>query len=61
MQRLLRRLGLIALLAGAAPLVTVATCDRGPGGGHFVVNSTNDNLVDDVLDILFDEDDDDDD
>ncbi len=60
MYRLLRRVGLLALLAGAAPRVTMATCDRGANGGHFVVNSTNDDLVEDVIDILFDNDDDDD-
>ncbi|MHC4066471.1 MAG: hypothetical protein ACYSUI_18495 [Planctomycetota bacterium] len=60
MLRLLRRMGSLALLAGAGPLVTVGTCNRSETGGNFVLNSTNDHLVADVLDILFDEDDDDD-
>jgi hypothetical protein len=53
-------MGSLALLAGAGPLVTVGTCNRSETGGNFVLNSTNDHLVADVLDILFDEDDDDD-
>ncbi|MCP4250855.1 MAG: hypothetical protein GY778_27775 [bacterium] len=61
MGTLLKRLRLIVVLAGAAPLVTVATCDRSTAGGHFVLNSTNDNLVEDAIDFLFDHDDDDDD
>ena len=61
MLRLLKRMGLIALLAGAAPLATVATCDRSPQGGRAVVTSSNENLLEDVIDLLFDHDDDDDD
>ena len=61
MTRLVRRLGLLILLAGAAPLVTVANCNRTPnGGGTFDLHSTNDHLVEDALDWLFDIDDDDD-
>ncbi len=62
MYRLLKRMGLIALLAGAAPLATVATCNRTPGGGgQAFVTSSNENLLEDVIDFLFDHDDDDDD
>ena len=57
MFRFLKRRTLVVLLAGA-PLVTVATCDESGSGARVVVNSTNDDLVDDVLEILFGEDDD---
>ena len=59
MFQFLKRRTLMVFLAGAAPLVTVATCDESGQGTHVVVNSTNDDLVDDVLAILFGEDDDD--
>ena len=59
MVRYLNRRSLIALLAGATPLVTMGTCDESGNGVRLVVNSTNDDLVDDVLEILFEEDDDD--
>jgi hypothetical protein len=61
MFRLLKRTGLIALLAGAAPLATIATCNRSPHGGQAFVTSSNENLLEDVIDLLFDHDDDDDD
>jgi len=53
----------LALLAGASPLVTFATCDRSPNGGQFVLHSSNDNLLEDAFDFVFggDHDDDDDD
>ena len=57
MFRFLKRRTLVVLLAGA-PLVTVATCDESGSGARVVVNSTNDDLVDDVLEVLFGEDDD---
>ena len=47
-----------AILAGAAPLVTVATCNQSPNGrSRFVVNSTNDDLAEDFLEVFFDDDD----
>ncbi len=50
---------LLALLAGGIPLATFATCDRTtPYGGAFHLVSSNDDLVADVLDIVFGEDDD---
>lgn len=61
MFRLLKRTGLIALLAGVAPLATIATCNRSPDGGQAFVTSSNENLLEDVIDLLFDHDDDDDD
>jgi hypothetical protein len=60
MLRLLKRSGFIAILAGAAPLVTVATCDEAPYGSGFSVRSTNDDLLEDVVEFLFDGDCDDD-
>jgi hypothetical protein len=39
----------------------VATCNEAPYGTGFSVRSTNDDLVDDIFELLFDEDDDDDD
>ncbi|HUU84256.1 MAG TPA: hypothetical protein VM243_12200 [Phycisphaerae bacterium] len=61
MFRLLKRTGLIALLAGAAPLATIANCNRTPdGGGQAYITSSNENLLADVIDLLFDHDDDDD-
>lgn len=52
-----RRLALIlALLAGGAPLVTVATCDQAPYGGGFSLFSTGD-----PVGYIFGGDDDDDD
>jgi len=56
----IKKTGLLALLAGAAPLATLATCDRYADGGSFVVTSSNENLVEDVVDLIFDPDDDDD-
>lgn len=58
MSRLLKRMGLMALLAGAAPLATVATCNRTPTGAQGVITSSNENLLEDVIDLLFDDDDD---
>lgn len=54
MFRLLKRAGLIVLLAGTAPLFTTASCQQAADGGHFVLSSTNEDLVDDVLDELED-------
>ncbi len=57
-----RRVRLLALLAGGIPLATFATCDRtGPLSGTFNLVSSNDHLVDDVLDFVFGDDRDDDD
>ena len=61
MFRLFKRAGLIAMLAGAAPLATMATCNRTPYGNQAIVTSSNENLLEDVIDLLFDHDDDDDD
>jgi hypothetical protein len=59
-------LKLLALFAGGVPLVTYATCDRtGPHSGTFNLISSNDHLVQNVLDFVLgdhhDDDGDDDD
>jgi len=41
------------MLAGVAPLVTVATCNEAGPGARLTVNSTNDDLVADVLALVF--------
>ncbi|MCP4593293.1 MAG: hypothetical protein GY842_21360 [bacterium] len=48
----------VALLVGGVPLATVGTCDRTSDGGSFYLTSSNDDLVQDALDILFGEEDD---
>ena len=53
--------GWLLLLAGAAPLATVATCDRYGNGGNIVVTSSNDHLFRDTVGFLFGGDCDDDD
>ncbi len=58
MFRCQKRRWLFAVLVGAAPLVTVATCNESPYGPRVLVQSTNDDLVDDVFEFLFDDDDD---
>ena len=45
---------LLALLAGGMPLATFATCNRTDAAGSFRLVSSNDDLVRDVLDIVFD-------
>ncbi len=60
MSRIAKRLGLLALLAGFMPIATVATCDRSATGGHAVLTSSNENLLEDVIDLFWDDDDDDD-
>lgn len=50
--------GWLALLAGGVSLVTFGTCDRSDVGGSFYLVSSNDDLVQDVLDIVFGEEDD---
>ena len=57
--RLRKRLAtFLALLAGGLPLVTVGSCDRYGPGGSFRLISSNDDFVQDALDIVFGDDDD---
>ena len=50
---------LLALLVGGAPLATFGTCDQTAAGGSFRLVSSNDDLVRDMLDMVFGEEDDD--
>jgi hypothetical protein len=52
MLRYLKGKSLIVLLAGAAPLATVATCNETGPGAHVWVSSSNSDLLEDVLDLL---------
>ncbi len=58
MLAMLKRLRLLGVLAGAAPLVTFVSCNQFPGGGgQLIVDSTNDDFAENVLEVFFDDDD----
>ncbi|MCH7720127.1 MAG: hypothetical protein IH988_03940 [Planctomycetes bacterium] len=44
----------IAFLAGGMPLATVATCDQTDTGQRFFFNSNDDNLIEEIIDDIFD-------
>ena len=44
----------MALLAGGMPLATVATCDETPTGQRFMFNSSDDSLIEELVDDIFD-------
>ncbi len=50
---------LVLLVTGAMPLLTAGTCYNTRTGFGYDLYSTNDDLVDDVLELFSDEDDDD--
>jgi hypothetical protein len=43
---------------GAVPLATAASCERAANGFTAYIDSSNDNLIGNVLDLVFGEDDD---
>ena len=52
--------GLLVLLMGASPTITVVTCDQPrQGPGQLFVASSNDDLFEDVFEVFFEDDDDD--
>lgn len=61
MKRLFTRKSILILLAGTAPLATVATCSGDSYAGSGYLFSTNPTFVGDAYDYVFGHDDDDDD
>ena len=43
----------IAFLAGGIPLATVATCDQTATGQRFFFNSSDEDLIEDIVDDIF--------